>query len=64
MTVAEALFEAKRRWGRNGSVQTLKTRKLVGAAVLGIAFQVYGGGDTWEAAFEAADERKKRLGRD
>jgi len=38
-----------------------RKRFEVGVVVFGMMFEVHGTGDTWEAAFKAADEREKRL---
>lgn len=64
MTPAQALREAKRRWGKNGHITKLKaegpTRCTVGKIVLGMMFGVEGQGPTFEAAFRDVDTKEIR----
>lgn len=72
MTRKEALAEAQRRWGRDGKVRqrlsgASRFRFQVGVGgnppypVLNPSrfFVINGSGDSWEAAFADADERKR-----
>jgi hypothetical protein len=76
MTAKQALKKARRVFGVHGYVQSRKTpvtvkrkdgtecvlheRFSVGRIDLGMFFSVQGDGKTWEAAFEAAADRKRK----
>jgi hypothetical protein len=55
MTRAQALAEAERRWGRTASVDELRGTYSVMVGE-GQTVTSMGAGDSWEAAFAAADE--------
>ena len=63
MTEAEALKEARRRWGENAHVRgetgAVAGRFLVGIRD-GVLFYVQGRGETWEKAFALADGNEKK----
>jgi hypothetical protein len=64
MTEAEALQEAKRRWGKQGYVRgemgAVSSRFSVGICE-GVLFFVKGYGGNWEEAFAGADRNAKKL---
>jgi hypothetical protein len=63
MTDAEALIEARRRWGGDAKVRNDTKRGSWGAHPYAVgvrekgAFLIYGEGDSWEGAFQDADRR-------
>ena len=63
MTEAEALQEARRRWGENayvrGQTGAVSRSFLVGIRD-GVLFYVHGRGETWEEAFALADRNEKK----
>ncbi len=69
MTSSQAVLESKKRWGPQGAIG----RGPDGCAVGRLAFskrrwpqwflKVHGRGDSWEAAFAAADRHPKPLSR-
>ena len=64
MTKAQALAEAKRRWGQSGTVKidtSYPTGPYIVGRYVGGWFFIECMGPTWEAAFVGAD-RIKRLG--
>lgn len=69
MTGSQALVRARIEWGKNGYVFAARTREGTRSFNVGVLdgvggfrfFRVEGSGPSYEAAFEAAEEKRRRL---
>jgi len=67
MTRKQALAKAQKRWGKTACIEVIRPRSgslrlshSVGWVALGLFYNVEGEGDSWDAAFAQATEKRMR----